>query len=100
MHRALIGHAIARDPTLSTPMQDTAHELELGPLVGPITKELHSIMLKSCTAIGLPKIPEVDLQLHPFPLATVKRRWGTAIPESLNMAVTASMSERSLVAVV
>ena len=69
MHRALIGHAIAQDATLSTPTQDTAHELKLGPLVGPLTKELRSIMLKSCTAIGLPQTSEIDLQLQLYSLA-------------------------------
>ena len=75
MHRALIGHAIAQDATLSTPTQDTAHELKLGPLVGPLTKELRSIMLKSCTAIGLPQTSEIDLQLQLYSLAD-----GTAEP--------------------
>ena len=102
MHRALIGHAIAQDATLSTPTQDTAHELKLGPLVGPITKELRSIMLKSCTAIGLPQIPEVDLQLQLYSVGDGKAAVvGQPIPRIRSLwSITASTSQRNLVAVV
>ena len=75
IHRALVGHVLAQDASISTPAQDGAHELRLGPLEGPAIKELRSLIHKSCAAVGLTQSSEIDLQLQLFALGDGNAVW-------------------------
>ena len=61
--------------SISTPAQDGAHELRLGPLEGPAIKELRSLIHKSCAAVGLTQSSEIDLQLQLFALGDGNAVW-------------------------
>lgn len=83
IHRALVGHALAQDASISSAPHEEPCELKLGPLAEPVAKELRSHVYTSCVALGLPELVKFDLQLRLFAIGEGHAIWCEPDPHNI-----------------